>query len=186
LPGYKLGRKPNDSSKPRIKLAAHLNMTSPPPACAAWEGVPELGMLGNDQYGDCVFAGNGHLVQALSWFGQGTESAVGEEEVLAEYSRVTGFDPADPATDQGASVQDGLADLRRNGLAGVKLAAFAELDVTDLDAIKTACAQLGPLSAGVNLPVIAQERSSPGSGCQRRAPTRRGWSWPASAPSSRS
>jgi hypothetical protein len=159
---YRLGRKPNDPSKPRIRLAAHLNVVNPPPPTVTWDAVPDWGMLGNDQYGDCVFAGNGHLAEALTFYGQGTETALSEADVLAEYSRVAGFNPADPSTDQGAAVQDGLSDLRTNGLAGVKLAAFAEVDVTSLTEIKSACAELGPLSAGVNLPATAQKQFEAG------------------------
>jgi hypothetical protein len=159
---YRLGRKPNDPSKPRIKLADHLRIVNPPPASVNWDGVPFWGLLGNDRYGDCVFAGNGHLVELLTAYGQGIETDVTEAEALAEYSRVTGFKPDDPSTDQGAAVQDGLSDLRTNGLAGIKLAAFAEIDVTNLNEIKSALAELGGLSAGVNLPAIAQQQFGAG------------------------
>lgn len=162
MSSYKLGRLPNDPSKPRIRLASHLNIVNPPPESVSWEEVPEWGILGNSEYGDCVFAGNGHLVELLTAYGQGIETGVTEAEVLAEYSRVTGFRPDDPATDQGAAVQDGLSDLRTNGLAGIKLAAFAEVDVTNLDEIKSALAELGGLSAGVNLPAIAQQQFGAG------------------------
>ncbi len=153
---YRLGRKPNDPSKPRIKLAAHLTGATPPPS-AHWTDVPEWGMLGNADWGDCTCAGDGHLAELLTFYGQGTETPVSTAQALAAYSAISGFDPnagppGENPTDQGATVQDALGYLRKHGIAGVKIAAFAEIRPGNLDAIKTACAELGGLSAGVNLP----------------------------------
>lgn len=163
---FKLGRKPNDPSKPRIRLAAHLRDSAPPPF-VNWEGVPQWGMLLNDQVGDCTCAGDGHIAEILSFYGQGTEAAVTDAEVLAAYEAVGGYDPnAGPPgsnpTDQGATVQAALGYLRTSGIAGVKIDAFAEVAASDLAAIKVASAELGPLSAGVNLPAIAQQQFADG------------------------
>lgn len=153
----KLGRKPNDPTKPRIRLAAHLNVVNPPPNAVSWQGVPDWGILLNDSLGDCTCAGDGHIVEILSFYGQGTETVVTDAQALAAYEAVGHYDPdAGPPgsnpTDQGATVQDALGYLRKTGMAGVKLAAFAEVDPSNLTEIRAACAELGPLSAGVNLP----------------------------------
>ena len=47
-------------------------------------------------------------------------------------------------------------------MAGVKINAFDEVNVSSLSEIQTACAELGPLSAGVNLPAIAQQQFGDG------------------------
>ena len=60
---YRLGRRPNDPTKPRIKLAAHLTGATPPPL-AHWAAVPTWGMLGNDEWGDCTCAADGHLAES--------------------------------------------------------------------------------------------------------------------------
>lgn len=164
---FKLGRKPNDPSKPRIKLAAHLRGAVAPPPSASWDSVPAWGMLGNDTWGDCTCAGDGHIAELLSFYGQGTEATVTTTEALAAYSAISGFNPDDgPSgenpTDQGASVQDALGYLRTTGLAGVKIDAFAEVEPGDLSAIQLVVAELGCLSAGVNLPAIAQQQFSDG------------------------
>lgn len=161
---YMLGRLPEDTTKPRLTLAAHLRATVPPPASADWYStVQAWGMLGNDTVGDCVFAGNGHIVEQQTALGEGDEIFVTDQEALLEYSRVTGYDPdAGPSggnpTDRGALVQDGLADLRRNGLAGQKIAAFARVDETNVTAVKTALAELGCVDLGLNLPQSAMDQ----------------------------
>jgi hypothetical protein len=164
---YKLGRKPNDPSRPRIRLAAHLNVVNPPPDEAMWTGVPDWGMLLNDQLGDCTCAGDGHLAEILTFYGQGTETVITDAQVLAAYEAVGGYDPdagppGENPTDQGATVQAALGYLRKTGMAGVKLAAFAEVDPASLTEIRAACAELGPLSAGVNLPANALQQFQAG------------------------
>ena len=164
---FKLGRTPNDPSKPRIRLAAHLRAGASPPPSATYDAVPTWGMLGNDTWGDCTCAGDGHIAEILSFYGQDTEATVTTTEALAAYSAISGFNPdagpsGDNPTDQGASVQDALGYLRTTGMSGVKIDAFAEVEPGDMNAIQMAVAQFGCLSAGVNLPAIAQQQFGDG------------------------
>ena len=163
----RLGRLPEDRSKPRLALAPHLRATAPPASADWYSRVRAWGMLANDQWGDCVFAGNGHIVEQQTALGEGDETIVTDTEALAEYSAVTGFNPdAGPPgsnpTDQGALVQDGLADLRKNGLAGQKIAAFARVTQGNQTEMKTALAELGCVSLGVNLPQSAMDQFNAG------------------------
>lgn len=168
MPQYMLGRLPEDQSRPRLRLTAHLRAgAAPPPAVDWYSHVPAWGMEGNDQWGCCVFAGNAHLVEQQTALGEDMEVAVTTAQTLAEYSRVTGFDPgAGPSganpTDRGALVQDGLADLRRNGLAGQKIAAFARCDHTSTAEIQTALAEFGCADFGVQLPRSAMDQFDAG------------------------
>ena len=165
---FKLGRLPEDTSKPRLTLAPHLRATAPPPVSADWYSrVQAWGMLANDSWGDCVFAGNGHIIEQQTALGEGDEIIVTDQEALLEYSLVTGFDPnagppGENPTDQGALIQDGLADLRKNGLAGQKIAAFARVNQADMGEVKTALAELGAVSFGVNLPQSAMDQFNAG------------------------
>lgn len=164
---FKLGRLPNDPSKPRIRLAAHLRAGASPPPSATYDAVPAWGMLGNSEWGDCTCAGDGHIAELLSFYGQGTEAVVTDAEALAAYSAISGFDPnagpsGDNPTDRGASVQDALGYLRTTGMSGVKIDAFAEVEPGDINAIQVAAAQFGCLSAGVNLPANAQQQFTDG------------------------
>lgn len=163
---YRLGRLPNDPTKPRVRLAAHLTGAVPPPS-ADWANVPNWGMLANDEWGDCTCAGDGHIAELLTFYGQGTETLITDTQALAVYSAISGFNrnagpPGSNPTDQGATVQAALGYLRTTGIAGVKLAAFAEIQPGNMTGIQTACAELGGLSAGVNLPANAQQQFEAG------------------------
>lgn len=164
---YRFGRLPEDTSKPRLTLAPHLRPAAPPPSTDWYSHVRAWGVLGNQDWGDCVFAGNGHIIEQQTALGEGTETPVTDTEALAEYSRVTGFDPAagppgaNP-TDQGALIQDGLADLRKNGLAGQKIAAFARVRQDDRAEMTTALYEFGAVSLGVNLPQSAMDQFDAG------------------------
>jgi hypothetical protein len=90
-----------------------------PRAFGYGRAVPDWGMLGNDRYGDCVFAGAGHETML---FAESTRGFAGmprftEWSVLSDYSEVTGFDPNDPSTDQGTYVRDALNYRRKTGVA---------------------------------------------------------------------
>ena len=64
--------------------------------------VEDWGMLGNDDFGDCVFAGADH--ETMVWLTESGHDVGGlfdEETALADYAAVTGFDPDDPDTDRG-------------------------------------------------------------------------------------
>lgn len=148
----KFGRKPNDSSRPRLTLSAEQLKGTPPASVDFHESIGGGGMLGNDQYGDCVFAANGHIVEQQTALGQGKEAPVTTAQALAEYSKVTGFNPNDPNTDQGAEVQQGLADLRKSGLAGHKIVAFAEIKTTDMNTVKNAISEFGVVDIGFSVP----------------------------------
>jgi len=124
-------------------------------------------MLGNDEWGDCVEAADGHIIEQQTWYGRGFESTVTTADALHAYSALTGFDPAagppgSNATDRGTMVQDGLSYLRRQGFHARKIAAFAELDVTNLDKVRLAAAEFGALSIGFSFPRSAMDQFNAG------------------------
>lgn len=54
----------------------------------------DIGMLGNSEVGDCVFAAGYHLIQVLSSWARGVEITEPDDRVFAGYSELTGYDPA--------------------------------------------------------------------------------------------
>src|SRR5512133_2804698 len=58
------------------------------------------GVLGNDAYGDCVFAAMAHTIQCHGANVGGVPRQFTDDEVLGWYSVVTGFDRRYPETDQ--------------------------------------------------------------------------------------
>jgi len=159
----KFGRKPNDPSKPRLRLAGHLTAVPPSPAVVDWlSKVQSWPMYGNDRYGDCVWAMIGHAVEAYTTYGQGSTVTVTEADVLKGYADVTGFNPDDPSTDQGTVIQDALNYWRKTGVGGHKILAFAQVDHTNMDELKAALNVFGALLIGVNFPRSAMDQFNSG------------------------
>jgi hypothetical protein len=165
---FRHGVKPNDPRRPRLYFAAFRNPTATPPASVNYYSqVTSIGMLGNDNWGDCVEAGDGHIIEQQTKVGQGTEVVVTDAQVLNAYSAITGFDPnAGPPgsnpTDQGTEIQAGLDYLRRTGLAGHKITAFAQLDPTNMTDVRVAVSEFGCISIGLAFPSSAMDQFNNG------------------------
>ena len=75
-------------------------------------------MLLNDQLGDCVIAAMGHMVQQWTYFstaGAGMQTMT-DAEALAAYEAIAGYNPSDPATDQGTDMLTALNYWRNTGI----------------------------------------------------------------------
>lgn len=144
----KLGRLPNRATQPRLRLAQFATAVPPPPASANWYSrVLSWPMYANDSVGDCTCAEIGHTVGSASAY-TSSEVEFTDQQILAVYSAVTGYNPADPSTDQGAVIQDVLTYWRKTGIAGHKLLAFAEVDVSNRTEVMQAAAAFGSLDLG--------------------------------------
>lgn len=156
----KLGRLPNDPSKPRLLLTPHLTGALPPaPPKADWlSKVPSWTMAANDRVGDCVFAAASHMIRAFNLYSTGKDVVLSDDQVLAAYSAVTGYNPADPSTDQGTVIQDALNYWRKTGIAGHKIVAFAQVDHTNPAEVDAAVNLFGALMVGVNFPASAMQQ----------------------------
>jgi len=161
---YRLGRRPPHSPQtaPRLLLGRYLRGPLPttPPVVDWVSQVSNWPMYGNDRWGDCVFAMIGHAIEATTAYGHGSAVSVSDQDVLAAYSAVTGFDPAagppgQNPTDQGTIIQDALSYWRRVGIGGHRIAAFAQVDVHNPAEVNRALWLFGHLMLGVNLPNAA-------------------------------
>jgi hypothetical protein len=93
---------------PRVpQMAARINLAAlpPPPLFANWYadqapgGVP---MLGNDRVSNCVQCSVTHYIATVSRYVHPEAPLItSETETIAMYSAVTGYEPANPATDRG-------------------------------------------------------------------------------------
>jgi hypothetical protein len=159
-----LGRLPNDPTKPRLRLIQHLDTAVPPnPAVVDWMSkVLSWPMYGNDRYGDCVFAMAGHAIEAWTTYSEGSTTTVTDADVLKGYHDVTGFNPNDPATDQGAAVQAALNYWRTTGIGGHKIVAFAQVDHHNPAEVQAALNVFGTLLVGINFPASAMTQFNNG------------------------
>lgn len=163
---FKGGRLPAEPARPHLKFGAYLGPELPAPAASSdWlSPVPasSWGMLANDQWGDCTCAGVGHKRIGDVFVNQGRTLKVTDKDALALYSAVTGFNPNDPSTDQGAVCQDVLDYWRRNGFLGEKIVAFAKVDLSNVTEAKQAIALFGQIYCGFNFPGSAMDQFNAG------------------------
>lgn len=101
----KLGKKPpvTDPRVPRLSAIAGDRLPAPPTSTNWFAAVGSWPMLANDKVGDCVEAAVLHCIQQFSTYA-GTPLTPTEQECLSFYSAATGYNPADPNTDQGSYV----------------------------------------------------------------------------------
>jgi hypothetical protein len=114
--------------------------------------TPLADILGNDQLGDCTAAGAGHLIDVFT-AGGGSPVAITTAQAIDFYSQSTGYNPADPSTDQGGDEVTVLTSWRDQGFAGAhKIAGFVQIDPSNAVEVKAAAFYFGGLYFGLELP----------------------------------
>ena len=150
----KLGKLPPKRSRKTLCLSNYMNVSQVEfPAVKAWERPINYGMLGNDLVGDCTCAGVAHMI--MNWqavANAGSPIAFTDDQVLAAYSAITGYNPNDPSTDQGAVELDVLNYWQQTGFQGHKIAGYVSLDCHNLDMIKAAIFLFGGVYTGFRVP----------------------------------
>ena len=156
----RFGRQPrrHDRRIPRMERLTRSVTLAPLPAAVDWtKGMaPAFSMMLNDQLGCCTCAALGHAVQVWTFNAAGRELTIPDDDVLALYEGACGYVPGDAATDQGGNEQDVLAYAMRTGIptqAGPnRLTGYVELDVRNLDSVRRAIWNCGPVYIGFDVP----------------------------------
>lgn len=167
----KLGKKPARAGAVKFAFATYANTNAlpTPPAMFGHETLVDRtgwGMLGNDQYGDCVFAGAAH--ETLMWNAEAKRAlSFTDAAVLSDYSAVTGFDPNDPNTDQGTDVQAAASYRRKTGIVDAKgnrhkVAAYLSLKPGNLTELYQAIYLFGAVGIGIQFPASAMDQFNKG------------------------
>jgi hypothetical protein len=133
--------------------------TSPLPAAPESVAVPAVEnwqMLGNDQYGDCTFAGIVHAMMATAAAEQETETFPTADEVVNAYLTYTN------GQDAGAVEADLLAYWKNTGIFGKNIPAYAPTDHADFDELKSVIATFGLAYIGIQVPTLAQQQFAEG------------------------
>lgn len=156
-----LGKKPATPGAVKLRLANYL-VPSQLPAIPRTYGHERLvgkdwGMLANDRYGCCVFAGAAH--ESMLWTAEALArpAAFTDANVLADYGRVTGFNPRNPASDQGTNMLDACKYRQRVGIVDAagqrhQIGAYLALDPGDLEQLHAAVYLFDGVGIGVDFP----------------------------------
>lgn len=168
---YKLGKKPARKHAVQMRLDSYMK-----PAMRELE-IPDtfghydlvsgdIGVLGNDQYGDCVFAGAAH--ETMLWNAEAKRSVVFDTpSVLGDYSAVTGFNPNKPETDQGTDMELAAKYRRQTGVRDAqgnrhRVGAYLGIDVGNLSDLTRATYLFGATGVGIMFPDSAMEQFAKG------------------------
>ena len=116
------------------------------------KGVAAWGMLGNDRYGDCTFAGAVHLRMAAAAMVGEVDHWPTADQVVAAYLTYT------HGQDVGAVETDLLAYWRTTGILANRIWGSAPVHVTEHAEVKSAIALFGGLYAGIKVPANAAEQ----------------------------
>lgn len=154
----KLGCLPPKHDPRTLKLAKYLAPSAlpAPPAQIGWQSkVPQWGVMLNDRIGCCTIAAAGHMDQLWSSV-NGAPVVPSDQQVLAEYEAVSGYDPNTGANDNGAAILDVMNRWRQLGLFGRKIGAYAAVSMHDHNEVATAIWLMGAINVGVQLPLAWQ------------------------------
>jgi hypothetical protein len=181
---FKLGKKPAREGAIKFKLVDYLGKLPAAPASFGHQDLvsaPALGMLGNDQYGDCVWAGADH--ETMLWnAAAGATVSFTDATALADYAAVTGFDPSDPDSDQGTDMEQAAKYRRKTGIVDATgnrhtvgayvalpgVSAKGDNSPSFLDALASAAYIFEAVGIGIEFPDSAMDQFNNGTAVGRR------------------
>lgn len=161
----KLGKRPARAGavKLRFKQVATPSALPTPPAVFGHSGeVSNWGVLANDKYGDCVWAGAAHEHMLWTKASGLPEASFQDVDVLSDYSACAGFEFSE-ATDQGTDVGDAAAYRRKVGVLDSQgqrhlVTAYMGLTTGDFDEMMLAAYLFGSVGVGINFPSSAEDQ----------------------------
>jgi hypothetical protein len=170
-PSLKLGKTKARPGAMSLKLSDYLKKSVILPSVPKTFGHEGLvpaswGMLGNDNYGDCVWAGAAH--ETMMWNAEaGVKVAFTDTSVLSDYTAVTGFNPKKPNTDQGTDMVVAASYRRKTGVldaAGKRhaVAAYLAIKPGDLNEHLIAAYLFGAVGIGIQFPNTAMDQFNAG------------------------
>jgi hypothetical protein len=94
----KLSAAPRPTDFKFSDFAASIQLPKTPSRFGHGNAYSDWHMLGNDRYGDCVWAGAAHEHMLLNKVVHRRDVPFTDDSVLSDYAAVTGFDRNDPST----------------------------------------------------------------------------------------
>jgi hypothetical protein len=166
----KLGKQPAEPRPTDFRFAdfaAAIQLPSAPSRFGHGNAYTDWKMLGNDRYGDCVWAGAAHEHMLLNKVVHRIDVPFDDRTVLGDYSAATGFDPNDPQTDRGTDVHLALDYRRKTGIADSsgkrhQIGAYVSLDPKNWEHLEQATYIFGAVGIGVEFPDSAMQQFDEG------------------------
>jgi hypothetical protein len=157
MPQFKMGRRIPKVRGPRFKFRDYLRKGLPQPPPTSDYSAKAAKAIGNvylnDQLGDCVIAGMGHLVGIFTGNATGTPVIFTDAQITAEYSAIGGYQPGNESTDQGCDEETALNYWQNTGIGGGhKILGWLEVDATDVNQVKSSQWLFENLFFGVSMP----------------------------------
>jgi hypothetical protein len=155
----RLGKLPARVDPRTLSLARYVErsaLPAPPEELDLAAAVSDWPMCGNDRLPDCTTAAAAHALEAWTAAAAGAVVEISERDVIDAFEAVKIVDPA--TGEEGAVVLDVLKLWRSAGIGGHRIAAFARVDLTDHDLVRTGAFLFGGLYVGLQLPLSAQDQ----------------------------
>jgi hypothetical protein len=157
----KLGKLPATTSPKDLKLDDYTVSLPPLPKSRFGYGTifKDWGMLGNDQYGDCVLASGDHQTMLYNKLA-GHSVSFTAKNALADYGAITGFNTNTGSGDNGTNVRDALSYRRKTGLVDStgtrhKIDAYVSINPGDFDLALRCIFTFGAVEIGFQVPESA-------------------------------
>jgi hypothetical protein len=127
------------------------------PAATSYDSkITKLGMMLNNQLGDCTCAAVGHCIQQWTAEAKGKQVIVPDSDIEKLYEIVGHYDPNNPKSDRGAVEINVLNYWLANPFEGNKLSAFCALEPQNHQEIRDAVYIFGNCYIGLQMPLSAQ------------------------------
>jgi len=149
---------------PRTLMLASYTTTALPAPPAVMNAAAKVkgpwGLMDNDQIGDCTCAAAGHLIMEWTATAQSKMVTPTDQQIVAAYSAITGYNPTTGANDNGAQELDVLNYWRQQGIGGHKIQAYIALEPANHVHVMDAVWIFGGCYIGLALPKSAQAQTS--------------------------
>ena len=166
-PHRRLGRlaRRHDPRVPKWARVRRAPTAPAPPSCDWGASLPrDLGMMLNDQLGDCVEACVGHAIQTWTHATAPAMLTPTDAEIEAAYAQSSGYVPGDASTDNGSDEQTVLQWWLNNAVDANALTAYVEIDAAALPDVRRAVYECGVVMNGFQVPAYLMDSyTAPGS-----------------------
>ncbi len=149
---------------PPLRLADYITSTPPsvPAAVDRSDASFAWGMLANDTLGDCVIAMMMHSIEAFHLDATTPVPVFSDADAIAAYEAITGYNPANPNSDQGTNEGQAMTYWQHTGLRCSAddsihtIATTVAVNPTSIDERRRAIWEFVALQYGLALPLTAQ------------------------------